>query len=84
MLQEILKEDIVEVPTVARTDPSQIFYIETDWSKDGMGEVLIQVDNSVKARYAEAQERAGEKCEIDNSLEGMRLRPIYFIPISMV
>ena len=28
---------------LARPDPSQIFYIKTDWSKDGIGSVLIKV-----------------------------------------
>ena len=44
MLLERLKGDIWEGPTLARTDPSQRFYIDTDWSKDGIGSVLLQAD----------------------------------------
>ena len=44
-----------------------------------MGAVLIQADVSAEAIKSEAQEKDVEKCEFDKSLEGMRLRPIYFI-----
>ena len=37
---------------LTRPDSSQIFYIKTDWSKDGMGMVLLQVDDLVEARNA--------------------------------
>ena len=36
-------------------DPYWIFYIETDWYKGGMGVALLQVDESVEARKAEAK-----------------------------
>ena len=40
----------MEGPMLARTDPSQRFYINTDFSKDRMGEVLLQSFESVEAR----------------------------------
>ena len=41
-------------------------------------------DDSVEARKEYAQEKSGENYEFDKSLEGMRLRQISFILISMV
>ena len=75
-LMERLNKDILSGPTLARPDPSRRFYIKIDWSKDKMGAVLLQADVSKEAIKPEAQEKDGGKCEFDNSLEGMRLRPI--------
>ena len=47
-----------------------------------MGYVLLQVYVSVEARNSYAQEKDDGKCEFDKLLEGMRLRPIYFMSIS--
>ena len=49
-----------------------------------MGAVLIQADDSEKSSNSDAQEKDGGKCEFDKFLEGMCLRPIYFISISTV
>ena len=35
---------------LARTDPSRRLYIKIDWSKNGMGVLLLQADVSEKAR----------------------------------
>ena len=67
------------MPNLSRLDPSIRFYINIYCSEDGMGAVLIQADVSAEAIKSEAQEKDVEKCEFDKSLEGMRLRPIYFI-----
>ena len=83
-LLERLKEEIMEGPTLSIPDPSRIFYIKTDWSKNGMEAVLLQLDESVKTIKAEVQEKASEKCEFEKSLEGMPLLPISFILRSMV
>ena len=69
----------MEGPMLAIPDPYRIFYIKADWSKDGMGAVLMQSDDSVQAIKAEVQEKSGVNCGFDKSLEGMCLRPIYFI-----
>ena len=45
-LLERLNTDILEGPTLARPDPSRRLYIKTDWSKDGMGAVLLKADVS--------------------------------------
>ena len=67
-----------------RLYPYHIFYIKTDCTKDDIGAVLMKGDDSVEARKEYAQEKSGENCEFDKSLEGMRLRQISFILISMV
>ena len=43
-LPERLKYDIMTGPMFARPESYRRFYIKTDWSKDGMGEVILQVD----------------------------------------
>ena len=78
-LLQKLKDDIISGPMLARPDPARRFYIKTDWSKDGMGAVLLQAENSEEARDAEDRERAGGKCEFDKSIDGLRLRPICFV-----
>ena len=47
-----------------------------------MGAVILKSYVSEEARKPEAQKKDGGKCEFENYLEGMRLRPIYFISIS--
>ena len=54
-LLERIKKDILSGPTLSRPDPSRGFYIKTDWSKDGMGAVILQVDVSEEAKNPEAQ-----------------------------
>ena len=54
---EQLKKNILSGPTLARPDYSRRFYINIDWSKDGMGAVLPQADVSEEARKPEAQEK---------------------------
>ena len=41
--------------------------------------VIQQADVLEEVINSEAQEKYGGNCEFDNSLEGMRLRPISFI-----
>ena len=81
---EKLNKDILSGPTLVRPYPSRMFYIKTYWSKDVMVAVLLKADVSEEARNPEEQEKSGGKCEFENSLEGMRLRPIYFISRSTV
>ena len=45
-LLERLKSDILSGLNLARSDPSRRFYINIDWSKDGMVAVLLQSDIS--------------------------------------
>ena len=55
MLFDILKEKILLGPTLSIPDPSQRFYINTDWSKYGTLAVLIQAEDLVGERKVEAQ-----------------------------
>ena len=49
-LLERLKTDILSGPNSEIPEPSRIFYTKIDWSKDGMGAVLLQADVSAEAR----------------------------------
>ena len=44
-LLERLNNDIMAGPTLAIPDASWIFYINMEWSKDGMVAVLLQADD---------------------------------------
>ena len=58
----------MSVTKLERPDPYFIFYIKMDWSKDGIGAVLLRQDSSAEARKSETQEKAGGKCEFDKYL----------------
>ena len=49
-----------------------------------MGAVLPQEDVSAEATNVEAQENNGRKCEFEQFLEGIRIRPISFMSTSIV
>ena len=83
-LKDTYTKYILPGPTLAIPDPPQKFYINTDWFKYGMGEVLLQADYSVEAGNQESQEKDGGKCEFYMSLKGMRLQPTSFISRSTV
>ena len=53
----------MEVPTLERPDITQIFYINTNWSKYGMGELLMKKYESVEEIKSQSQEKADVKCE---------------------
>ena len=59
-LLEWLKKDILSGTNLSRPDPSIRLYINTDWSKDGMGAVLLQSYVSTEARNLEAKKRMAE------------------------
>ena len=58
-LPEHLKKNILLGSNLSRPDPYRRFYIKTDWSKDGMGVVILQADISAESRKSEAQEKDG-------------------------
>ena len=55
ILLKRLNIDILSGPSLARTDPSRIFYIKTYWYKDGILAVLLQEDVSEEAIKSESQ-----------------------------
>ena len=54
-------------PTLERQDPSRRFYIKTDWSKDGMGAVILQAYDLAETSNAEAQEEASESVDLNST-----------------
>ena len=50
-----LKKEIVAGHMLTRPYPPQRFYIKTDWSKDGIGSVLLQAYDSGESRKLESQ-----------------------------
>ena len=50
-----------------------------DWSKDGMGSTLLQLDDSDEEQAVERNKAEGGKCEFDKTIEGLRLHTIAFI-----
>ena len=83
-LLERLKKDVLSGPTLARPHSSRRFYIKTDCSKDVLREVFLQAYDSEESRKSDGKENDRGKCEFDKSIEGMRLRPMYFISRSKV
>jgi hypothetical protein len=58
-----LKEKILEAPLLARADSKKRFYLKTDWSKDGMGAVLLQAEDSdASASSVLAEYTGGHVC----------------------
>ena len=54
-----LKRDVLIRPVLPCLDQRRSFYAKPDWIKDGMGAVLLQVDDSEEACAVEAEKRAG-------------------------
>jgi hypothetical protein len=73
-----LKEEILEGPLLARVDSSKRFYLKTDWSKDGMGAVLLQAEDTPVSIAAERTEDDGGMFTFDRMKGGCRLGPIIF------
>jgi hypothetical protein len=78
LLRELI-EDVIEGPSLQRPDASRRFYVKTDWSKDGIGAVLLQADASDESKLAEDIESQGGPCSFDLTRSGLRLRPISFL-----
>jgi hypothetical protein len=74
-----LKKSILSTPVLRRPDPNLRYYLKTDWSHHAMGAALLQPDDSPQAKAAMADEIKGGLCQFDQTLSGLRLRPIAFI-----
>ena len=59
-LPEMIKEDILTVPTLSISDPYQIFYIKKEWYNDVMGAVIIQEEDSAEEMTEEPKKRTTE------------------------
>ena len=53
---------------LARTNPERRFYFKIYWGKAGMGEVLLQAENSEEAKEEDEQESKGLQCEFDQKI----------------
>ena len=77
-LFENCKQYLVSSPLLLRYDSSKPAFLKTDWSAGGMGYLIMQADDS--PQYIEAVqklENTGD-CAFDVSLDGPRLRPVFF------
>jgi hypothetical protein len=80
LLQELLAA-ILERPVLARPNYDRRFYLKTDWSKFGMGAVVLQADPiDPAALAAEEEEIKGTPCVFDKTLSNraFRLLPVAF------
>ena len=59
-LMEWPSKYIVSGPTLSRLDSYRRFYIKIDWPNYGMGEVILQAENTSAARNYDAQEKDGK------------------------
>ena len=72
------KHHVVSSPLLLRYDSSKPAFFKTDCSADVMGCILIQADDSSQSLKAvQILENTGD-CLFDLSLDGPRLRPIFF------
>ena len=78
-LLESLKQEVLEGPVLKRPDSNRRFYLKTDWSAMAQAAVLLQADVTDEAEQATLNELWGKECEFEKKIEGLRLRPIYFI-----
>ena len=73
-----LKQGLTSSPCLARPDPSKPFFLKTDWSRVGMGYILMQPDDSPAAAAATAALDKGKYDLFDVRRDGARLRPVAF------
>ena len=76
---EDLKQQMLNGPVLQRPNFDRRFCLKTDWSKHGMGAVLLQADDSDETRKAEDEEEKGGPCMFDCNITGLRLRPVLFL-----
>ena len=73
-----LKKGLTSSPCLARPDPSKPFFLKTDWSKTGMGYILMQPDDSPESAAALKALQHGQHDLFDVRKTGARLRPVAF------
>jgi hypothetical protein len=77
-LWEPLKISITSSPCLARYDSSKPCFLKTNWSANGMGWVLMQLDDSASSIQALHHLRSEGTCKFDVTMHGARLRAIRF------
>ena len=73
-----LKTAITSSPCLARYDSSKPVFLKTDWSKFGMGFILMQPEATPLANKACTKLLRTGVCDFDTVLQGPRLRPVWF------
>ena len=72
------KDRLVSSPLLLRYDSTKPIFLKTDWSAGGMGYILMQADDTPQSVAAiKLLEETGE-CTFDLSVDGPRLRPVFF------
>ena len=72
------KNYLVTSPLLLRYDSSKPAFPKTDWSADGMGYILTQVDDLPQSVAAIQLLKDKGEYTFDLSLDGPRLRPVFF------
>ena len=72
------KQHLVSSPLLLRYDSSKPAFLKTDWSAGGMGYLLMQADDSPQSIEAVQKLESTGDCTFDLSLDGPRLRPVFF------
>ena len=73
-----LKVGITSSPVLARFDADKPTFLKTDWSAEGMGWILMQpADDEESLKATKLLKETGE-CKFDLSMNGARLKPIFF------
>ena len=77
-LFEELKVGITSSPVLARFDADKPTFLKTDWSAEGMGWILMQpADDEESIKATKLLKETGE-CKFDLTMNGARLKPIFF------
>ena len=73
------KHHLVSSPLLLHYDSSKPAFLKIDWSAGGMGYILMQADDSPQSLKAVQMLENTEDCLFNLSLDGLRLRPVFFI-----
>ena len=73
-----LKLCITSSPIFARFDPKKSTLVKTDWSREGMGWILMQPADDKESIAASEKLRNTGEYSFDLSKNGARLKPIAF------
>ena len=73
-----IKVCITSSPVLARYDPSKPTFLETDWSAEDMGWIIMQPVCDAESIAATAHLNSTGECKFDLTKSGARLRPTGF------
>ena len=73
-----MKEELTKSPVLARYDSGRPTFLKTDYSALGMAYIIMQPEDSDKARMATQKLEETGECTFDLSIGGPRLKPVAF------